>query len=291
MKHSTGEKLFYFLNYIVLALIGLSCLLPLVHIAALSLSDKHAIASGSVSFWPVHLEWGAYKVLLKETPVVQAFRNSVLITVVGTALNMVATVLAAYPLSKRYFIGRKVFSFATIFTMLFGAGIIPGYLLLKSLGLINSYGALWLPGLVSVWNMMVLRSFFEGLPDELDEASRIDGCSEWRLIMQIVLPLSMPVLAALSLFYAVGHWNSFMNVLIFINDSSKHNLSVLIQQMIQSQSLMQEVTNVQPDLALTLTPEGVKAAGVITMTLPMLAVYPFLQRYFVKGVLIGALKG
>ncbi|MGG1554441.1 carbohydrate ABC transporter permease [Paenibacillus ferrarius] len=291
MKHTTGEKIFYTVNYLILALVGLSCLLPLIHIAAVSLSDKHAIASGSIAFWPVNLELSGYKALLKETPVVEAFRNSVVITVVGTALNMVASILAAYPLSKRYFIGRRVYSFGIIFTMLFGAGLIPSYLLLKSLGLINSYWALWLPGLVSVWNMMVLRSFFEGMPEELEEASRIDGCSEWRLITQIVLPLSTPVLAALSLFYAVGHWNSFMSVLIYINDSSKHNMAVLIQQMIQNSSLMQEMANVQPDLALSLTPEGVKAAGIIVMTIPMLIVYPFLQRYFVKGVMIGAVKG
>lgn len=291
MKHTTGEKWFYAVNYILLTLIGLSCLLPLIHIAALSLSDKHAIASGTIAFWPVNLDWSGYKALLLETPVVEAFRNSIVITVVGTALNMVATILAAYPLSKRYFIGRRVYSFAIIFTMLFGAGLIPAYLLMKSLGLVNSYWALWLPGLVSVWNMMVLRSFLEGLPEELEEASRIDGCSEWRLLTNIVLPLSVPVLAALSLFYAVGHWNSFMSVLIYINDSSKHNLAVLVQQMIQNQSLMQEMANVQPDLAVSLTPEGVKAAGIIVMTVPMLVVYPFLQRYFVKGVMIGAVKG
>ncbi|WP_240420950.1 carbohydrate ABC transporter permease [Paenibacillus periandrae] len=291
MKSTTGEKIFYSINYLVMFLIGMSCVLPLVHIWALSLSDKHALASGTISFWPVNLDFSGYNTLFTETPILKAFRNSLIITIVGTALNMLFTVLAAYPLSKRYFIGRKLYSFAIIFTMLFGAGMIPTYLLLKSLGLLNTYGAIWFPGLVSVWNLMVLRSFFEGIPEELEEASRIDGCSEWRLIIQIVLPLSVPVLAALSLFYGVSHWNAFMNVLIYINDSSKHNLSVLVQQMIQSQSLMQEMTNVQPDMAASLTPEGLKAAGVMVLTLPMLLVYPFLQKYFVKGVMIGAVKG
>ncbi|MEK3725168.1 carbohydrate ABC transporter permease [Paenibacillus sp. FSL H8-0034] len=291
MKSTTGEKIFYSFNYLVMFLIGMSCVLPLVHICALSLSDKHALASGTISFWPVNLDFSGYNTLFTETPILKAFRNSLIITIVGTALNMLFTVLAAYPLSKRYFIGRKLYSFAIIFTMLFGAGMIPTYLLLKSLGLLNTYGAIWFPGLVSVWNLMVLRSFFEGIPEELEEASRMDGCSEWRLIIQIVLPLSVPVLAALSLFYGVSHWNAFMNVLIYINDSSKHNLSVLVQQMIQSQSLMQEMTNVQPDMAASLTPEGLKAAGVMVLTLPMLIVYPFLQKYFVKGVMIGAVKG
>lgn len=291
MKSTPGEKIFYAINYLVLTLVGLSCVLPLVHVFALSLSDRHAIASGAVAFWPVNLDPSGYTALLRETPVVPAFVNSVVITVVGTVLNMAFTVLAAYPLSKRYFIGRRAYSFAIIFTMIFSAGLIPNYLLAKALGLVNNYGALWLPGLVSVWNLMVLRSFFESLPEELEEAARIDGCSEWRLIMQIVLPLSVPVLAALSLFYGVGHWNAFMNVLIFINDSDKYNLAVMVQQMIQNQSLLQEIGVHDPGLANSITPEGVKAAGVVVMTLPMLIVYPFLQKYFVKGVMIGAVKG
>ncbi|MDU0199479.1 MULTISPECIES: carbohydrate ABC transporter permease [Paenibacillus] len=291
MSSTRGEKLFYSINYVVLFVIGMSCLLPLVHILAMSLSDKHALMSGVVSLWPVNLDFSGYEALFKETPILRSLANSVIITVVGTVLNICFTVLAAYPLSKRYFIGRKFYSFAIIFTMLFSAGLIPTYLLLKSLGLLNNYGALWLPGLVSVWNLMVLRSFFEALPEELEEASRIDGCSEWRLIIQIVLPLSIPVVAALSLFYGVSHWNAFMNVLIYINDASKLNLTVLVQQLIQNQTLMQEMANTQPEMAMKLTPEGMKAAGVIVMTLPMLIVYPFLQKYFVKGVMIGAVKG
>ncbi|MDR6550464.1 carbohydrate ABC transporter permease [Paenibacillus qinlingensis] len=291
MNHTRGEKMFFGLNYIILFIIGLSCLLPIVHIFALSLSDKHALMSGMVSFWPVNFSLDGYRALFKESPIITDFKNSVIITVVGTCLNMVFTILAAYPLSKRYFIGRKFYSFAIIFTMLFSAGLIPTYLLVQKLGLLNSYGALWLPGLITVYNLLVLRSFFEGLPEELEESSRIDGCSEWRLIIQIVLPLSLPVLAALTLFYAVAHWNSFMNVLIFINDSSKLNLAVLVQQMIQNQSLMQELSNTQPEMAAMITPEGVKASGVVVMTLPMLIVYPFLQRFFVKGVMIGAVKG
>ncbi len=291
MTSTRREKLFYIVNYTVLTLIGLSCVLPLLHIAALSLSDKFALAAGTVSFWPVNFSTTAYYGLYEETPLVQSFLNSVVITVVGTALNMIFTVLAAYPLSKKYFIGRKVYSFGVIFTMLFGAGMIPSYLLVKSLGLIDTYGALWLPGLVSVWNLLVLRSFFEGLPEELEEAARIDGSSEWRLIVQILLPLSLPVLAALSLFYGVAHWNTFMNVLLYMNSSDKWNLSVLVQQLFQNQQFFDEMNNTRQDLAVVLTPEGVKAAGVIIMTLPMLIVYPFLQRFFVKGVMIGAVKG
>lgn len=291
MKSTQGEKVFYAINYMVLIIIGLSCVLPLVHVFSLSLSDRHAIASGSVIFWPVNLDTDGYRALFKETPITTALVNSVVITVVGTVLNMLFTVLGAYPLSKRYFIGRRFYSFAVIFTMIFSAGVIPSYLVIKALGLLNGYGSLWLPGLISVWNLMVLRSFFEGLPEELEEAARIDGCSEWRLILQIVIPLSVPVLAALSLFYGVAHWNAFMSVLIYINDSAKYNLAVLVQQMIQNQTLMQEVAVHDPGLANNITPEGVKAAGVVVMTVPMLVIYPFVQKYFVKGVMIGAVKG
>ncbi|THF73004.1 carbohydrate ABC transporter permease [Cohnella fermenti] len=291
MTGTKGEKWFYRANGLILTLVGLSCVLPLVHIAALSLSGKFALAAGSVGFWPRDFDTAAYRGLFLEMPMLQSFRNSVVITLVGTTLNMLFTIMAAYPLSKRYFLGRKVYSFGVIFTMLFGAGMIPNYLLVKSLGLIDTYGALWLPGLVSVWNLMVLRSFFESLPEELEEAARIDGCSEWRLLARIVLPLSLPVLAALSLFYGVGQWNSFMNVLLYMNSSAKWNLSVLVQQLFQNREFFDEMANTRPDLAVILTPEGVKAAGVVVMTLPMLIVYPFLQRFFVKGVMIGAVKG
>jgi putative aldouronate transport system permease protein len=223
--------------------------------------------------------------------VLGAFRNSVLITLVGTALNMVFTVLTAYPLSKQYFYARRFFTLAIVFTMLFTAGLIPNYLLIKSLGLVNTYGSLWLPGLISAYNLLIVRTFFENIPEELEDAARIDGCGEWRLIIQMVLPLSLPVIATIALFYGVGHWNAFFNVLIYINDSSKFNLSVLVQNMIRSQSLMSELAQLDPDAFRNLTPEAIKSAGIIVMVLPMLIIYPFLQKYFVKGVLIGSIKG
>ncbi|MBD2848504.1 carbohydrate ABC transporter permease [Paenibacillus sp. IB182496] len=291
MKATRGEKLFYAVNYVVLGLIALSCLLPMVHIAAMSLSDAHHVASGHVVFWPLGWTTDAYTSLIEGSDIVNAFRNNVVLTVVGTALCMCCTVLAAYPLSRRDMYGRRLFTLAIIFTMLFTGGIIPNYLVIKGLGLIDSYGAIWLPALVSVFNMLVLKTYFESMQVEMEEAARIDGCSEWRLIAQIVLPLSVPVLAALTLFYAVAFWNQFMNVLIFMNDPAKYNLTVLVQQMVQSQSMMQDLNNLQPEDMANLTPETIKSAGVVVMLVPMLIVYPFLQKYFVKGVMIGAVKG
>lgn len=291
MKASAGERVFYGINIILLTLIGLLCLLPLVHIVAISFSSNTAIATGRVSLWPVEPSWLAYKSMVEGTNIVKAFQNSLLITFAGTLFNMLFTILAAYPLSKKHFYFRRFFTLAIVFTMMFKAGLIPDYMLVKSLHLTGKYWALWLPGLISVYNMLLMRSFFAAIPEELEDAARMDGCSEWRLILQIVLPLSMPVLATLTLFYGVGHWNSFFNVMIYINDPNKFNLSVLVQNMIQSASILTEMSNLNPDDYKLLTPESIKSASVIVMTLPMLIVYPFLQKYFVKGVMIGAIKG
>lgn len=291
MKPTKGERVFLIVNNLILLLAGLSCILPIIHLASLSLSSGHAILSGKVGLWPVEPTWIAYKNLIDGTNIVTAFKNSVIITVVGTLLNMVFTILAAYPLSRRQFYGRRFLSLAIVFTMLFSAGLIPNYLLVKSLGLVGNYGSIWIPGLISVYNLLVMRSFFENIPDELEEAAQMDGCSEWRLIVRIVLPLSMPVLATIALFYSVGHWNAFFNIMIYINDSNKFNLSVLIQNMIRSQSIMSEMAQLNPEDFSKVTPESIKSAGVIVMILPIMAIYPFLQKYFVKGVMIGAIKG
>lgn len=291
MRDSFGDKVFYAINYGLLALISLSCLLPMLHILAISLSNPQAVISGKVLFLPVDLTFKSYEQLFIGTNVVQAFRNNVMITVVGTTLSMIFTVLAAYPLSRPNMYGRRIFTLAIIFTMLFSAGLIPGYLVNKSLGLVNTYGAIWFPALVSAYNMLVLKTYFESQPVEMEEAARMDGCTEWGLLFRIVLPLSMPVLAALTLFYMVGFWNQYMSVLIYINEPAMHNLTVMVQQMIKSQQLIRELTNIQPEDVMNMTPETIKSAGVFVLIVPMLIIYPFLQKYFVKGVMIGAVKG
>ncbi|UKS26803.1 carbohydrate ABC transporter permease [Paenibacillus sp. HWE-109] len=289
MKSTRGEKLFYLINYVILTVLALSCLLPLIHVFALSLSGARAIASGEVGMWPVDITLDTYHEVFKGTKIVQSFGNSVLITGVGVALSMLTTVLAAYPLSKNSFYARRFFTLAMVFTMLFNGGIIPTFLVIKGLGLIDSYGALWLPALVSTYNMLIMRTYFEGIPAELEEAARIDGCGEWRLLAQIVLPLSMPVLATLTLFYGVSYWNYFMSVLLYINSTDKYNMTVLVQQMVQNQQLLNELRS--PEDTVQLVAEGVKAAAIVLMMIPMLVVYPFVQKFFVKGVMLGAVKG
>ena len=290
MQSTRGEKVFYAVNYGLVTLIALTCLLPLIYEIALSLSSSRAISSGWVSFWPVEFSWDNYHLVFEGTPILRSFRNSVVITVVGSVLSLATTILAAYPLSKPYMYARKHMTMLCVFTMLFGGGTIPTYLVIKELGIIDTYWALWLPGLVSTYNMLVMRTFFGNISSELEEAARIDGCNEIRLLLQIYLPLSLPCIATIALFYAVGFWNAFQNVLIYINSTAKFNLSVLVNNMIREQLLITSDYIQSEDIS-TITPQGVQAAGVIVMIVPIMCLYPFLQRYFVKGVMLGSIKG
>ena len=290
MRSTRGEKIFYAINYAFVTLVALTCLLPLIYEISLSFSSSRAISSGWVSFWPIEFCFDNYTLIFKGTPILRAFKNSVIITGVGTAFSMCATILAAYPLSKPYMYARKQMTMLCVFTMLFGGGMIPTYLVIRDLGIIDTYWALWLPGLVSTYNMLVMRTFFTNIYSELEDAARIDGCNEIRLLLQIFLPLSLPCIATIALFYAVGFWNMFQSVLIYINSTAKHNLSVLVNNMIREQLIITSDFIQAEDIS-TATPQGVQAAGIIVMIFPIMCVYPFLQRYFVKGVMLGSVKG
>ena len=290
MKASRGEKVFYAVNDFLLLIVGLSCLFPLIHIMSMSLSSANAVMAGRVSVFPIDINLESFRVLFNGTPIVRAFYNNVVITVVGVLISLAATVCGAFPLSRKYFYGRKFFTMMCVFTMLFGGGLIPTYLVVRNLGLVNTYWALWLPGLVGTWNMLVMRAFFQNIPAELEEAARIDGCSEVQLIFRVFIPLSLPAMATMSLHYGVNGWNAFMSVLIYINDSAKYNLGVLINNMISNSTVLGD-QYVKPEEILLVTPEGVQAAGIMVMIIPILMVYPFLQKYFVKGTMLGSIKG
>lgn len=286
-------KAFYRINGLLLAIGAATMLAPVLHIIAQSLSSNTAVLAGRVTLWPIGLTLGAYEKLISGTPVIRSFFNSVHITVVGTMLNLLFSILAAYPLSRPYFYARRFLALAMVFTMLFGGGLIPNFLLIRRLGLTNSYFALWLPRLVSVYLIMILKTYLEGIPKSLDDASRIDGATELQLLTRVYLPLSVPALAALGLFYSVGNWNVFREVLLYITDSAKQNLNVLVRTLIRSQLVLEEATqNIDPEEAMELTaPESVRAAGIVVLVLPVMMIYPFLQKHFVKGVLIGSIKG
>jgi putative aldouronate transport system permease protein len=234
-----------------------------------------------------------YVRLLDDGQLFVAMGNTIVVTLVGTLLNMALTTLAAYPLSRRRLAGRNLLLMFIIFTMLFVTGVIPNFILVKSLGLMDSYWSLWLPALISTYNMFVMKTFMEGLPEEIEESAAIDGAGDWRILAQIILPLCKPIMAALSLFYAVGWWNSYFNVLLYITKSTQQTLTLKLYQMILqvNQSLLNNVSGGEGVESVMLTPEGIKAAAIVIAVTPILIVYPFLQKHFVKGVLIGSVKG
>ncbi|QNK58187.1 MULTISPECIES: carbohydrate ABC transporter permease [Paenibacillus] len=286
---SSSPAWFRWLNYIFLALCAYATLFPFINIIATSFSSSRAINAGEVFMWPIEFNLDAYNNLIRDGQLIVAMKNTVIITVVGTALNMLFTIMAAYPLSKARLKGKNVMLMAILFTMLFSGGLIPNFLLVNTLGLVNSYWALWLPALISAYNMFVMKSFLEGLPEELEESAAIDGASEFTILWRIILPLSKPVIAALTLFYAVGWWNSYMNVLIYIRSTDKLSLMVKLYQMIDLVST--ELLRGEGVLQAVITPESIRAAAVVFAIVPILCVYPFLQKHFIKGVLLGSIKG
>lgn len=292
MNKRSEDRTFHFFNALIVALLCALCIIPLLYTFASSLSSGSALNAKKVFLWPVDFTTAAYKLLITRSNILNLFKNSALVTVVGTCLSLACTILCAYPLSKRYLWQRKKISFFITFTMLFGGGMIPTFLLVKSLGLMNSYWALWLTGLVSPYNMMIMRSFFEGIPDELDESAKIDGCGEFRLLAQIYIPLSKAVIATEVLFYGVGFWNMYQKVMLYIQDNKKYTLPVFIQQQVFNlQQLDLDTVEAASVGASDIVSESVKSAGVMVLVIPMLIVYPFLQKYFVKGVTLGAVKG
>jgi putative aldouronate transport system permease protein len=292
-RRSLGATTAAAANYAALAVLSLLALYPFWYEAAASFSSSRAITSGEVLFWPIEFNAEAYKRLFDDGQLLVAAKNTVLITLVGTLLNMTMTVMAAYPLSKKRLMGRSALLLFITFTMLFVAGMIPNFILIKTLGLMNSYWALWLPALISTYNLFVMKSFFEGLPEEIEESASIDGANDLTILSRIILPLSKPIMAALSLFYAVGWWNSYFQALLYMTKSTKQTLMVKLYQMINQvdASLLNGAGGSEGAGQVLLTPEAVKAAAIVLSVAPILCLYPFLQRHFVKGVLIGSVKG
>ncbi|WP_240192711.1 carbohydrate ABC transporter permease [Glycomyces sp. YM15] len=273
---------------VVIALIVITMIYPLVYVIAMSFASPSQARAGVV--FPTEYSLDAYRAIFNGGTVTQGLMNSVYLTVVGTLLSLAATSMLAWGLARtRQVPGAKVVLVMVLATMFFSAGIIPNFLLIKYLGLLDSTWSLIIPGLISAFNMIVIRNFFQGLPEELIEAARIDGAGEWRIFLQIVLPLSKPVLAVMGLFYAVGYWNTYFNALLYINDSEKWPIQVVLQQYVLAGVAIPGAV-VSPDQP---PPPGVtlQMAVIVLATVPILIVYPFLQRYFTKGVLTGAIKG
>ena len=283
-------ELFDFCVYTFLLLAALICIYPLVYIVAVSFSSSRAVMSNEVMLWPVDFNTDAYQSIIADGALLHALSNTIILTVGGTLLNMVGTVMIAYPLSRPGLRGKKIFSKLIVFTMMFNGGLIPTFLLVHQMKLTNHYLGVWLVTFVSTYNMFVMKSFFEGIPESLVESARIDGASNVTTLLRIVLPLSKPVLATLTLFYAVGHWNSYFNEMIYLTSSEKLPIMVKLMQMVKeaSPALLQNDNILMQE---TLTPEAIRAAAIVVSTVPIMCFYPFVQKYFVKGVMLGAVKG
>ncbi|MDG0791137.1 carbohydrate ABC transporter permease [Cohnella ginsengisoli] len=290
MNERTSNRIFDTVNVILITLFVLVCLAPFFHIIAISLSSNRAVTSGAVTLWPVELDLHAYRSVLSDMSMIHSLGFTVFLTVLSTLLCMAMTIAAAYPLTHTKLKGRKIFMLIIVITMFFSGGIIPEYILVKNLHLLNTVWALVLPGLVSPFYLIILISFFNGIPKSLVEAAEIDGASLIGSLVKIILPLSLPVLATLSLFYAVGRWNGFQDTLLYITKTELYPLQLKLYQLVQN-NMVSDLTRNEGPRNVAATPESLKAASVIFATVPILIVYPWLQRYFVSGVMLGAVKG
>jgi len=290
MKEQTANRVFDTVNFIVLLVFTLLCLAPFLHIAAISFSSAGPIMSGKVSLLPVEFNTEAYAKVFSDVSMIRSLGFTVGLTGLFTVLCMLMTIAMGFALSKKQLRGRNVFMVIVLITMFFSGGIIPEYILIRNLNLLDTIWALVLPGLVNPFYLIIIISFFNNIPESLLESAEIDGSSHFRTLLGIVFPLSLPVVATLSLFYAVGRWNGFTDTLMYINSPELYPLQLKLYQLIQN-NMITDLLQMEGAQMATLVPESLKAASVIFATVPILIVYPWLQRYFVNGVMIGAVKG
>ena len=287
--HNTkAGRVFDWFNVIFLGCCGLITVLPFLYIIAGSFATEAELAERSFFIFPETFSLDAYRYIFSTPTFIRSMGVSVLITVVGTIVQLFFTFTMAYPLAIRHIKGRNLLLNLVIFAMLFSGGMIPTYIVVKSLGLLDSYWALILPMAINPFNLIIIKNFFQQLPKELEESAKIDGCSEIGVFLRIALPLSKPIIATFALFYAVGIWNDFFHALLYINDSAKWPLQMVLRQV----TILSDLTGTTNDMMEAVPPEqSIKLAVIVIATLPILAVYPFLQKHFAKGILIGSVKG
>ncbi|HPF87497.1 MAG TPA: carbohydrate ABC transporter permease [Candidatus Limiplasma sp.] len=284
------SRIFDVCNYVFLLLYGLLCFFPFLYIVSASFADSSEIISRSIFLIPHSPTVAAYEYIISSPVLPRSLLVSICVTVAGTIVSMAVTMSMAYAVSKQYLVGRKIIMGFVTFTLVFSGGMIPTFLVVKMLGLIDHFAALILPVCVNTFNLIVIKNFFQRLPQELEDAARIDGCNDMRIFTNIVLPLSMPVIATFTLMYAVGYWNDYFNSLIYLNNTKKWPLQIMLRQIVMfSQGGIDGAT---VDEAYVKPPaQSIKMAVIVFGTAPILAVYPFLQKHFAKGVLLGSVKG
>jgi putative aldouronate transport system permease protein len=282
--------LFDSINYALLALFACTMLFPFLHMAAVSISASEYVLANQISVWPRGINFDAYIAVLRDERIAIGYRNTILYVVLGTSLSLLFTILGAYPLSRKHLVFGRAFMLLIVFSMMFNGGLIPTYLVIRNYQLLDTIWAMVLPGLVSSWFLIIMRTFFQGIPKEIEESGKMDGLSELGNLLRIVLPLSMPVLLTISLFYAVAIWGNFYNALIYIRDANLYPLQVVIRNIV----LIGQVSDTTVSSALgdkEVVLESLKYAVILVGTLPVLLFYPFIQKHFAQGVMVGSVKG
>ncbi|MCL2831879.1 MAG: carbohydrate ABC transporter permease [Treponema sp.] len=290
---TSGEKRFYFFTDALLVFFLLLVAYPIIYVFSASFSNPSAIVAGKVKLWPVGLSLSGYAAVFREPSVWMGYRNTLFYTVFGTIISLVLTILCAYPLSRKDFVGRNLFMFIVTFTMIFSGGMLPTYIVVKSLGILNTRWAMLLPGAVGAWNVIVTRTYYQtNVSDELLDAAYIDGCNDYRFLAQIVIPLTAPITAVMVLFYAVGNWNAYFSAFLYLTNRSLFPLQLFLREILILNQINQDLIL---DPALMAARQGMadllKFSLIIVASLPIWCAYPFVQKYFVKGIMVGAIKG
>ena len=293
IKAPFSDRVFKTVIYVLVVFFTVVILFPLLNIIATSFSSYSAVISGRVWIWPADLQLETYKAVFQSKSIFLGYRNTLIYTVLGTVINMIVTICAAYPLSFSDLRGKGIISGIFAFTMLFSGGMIPSYMLVNELGLIDTLWAMILPGALSVWNMVIIRTFFQSsIPRELYYAALIDGASDIRYQISIVIPLSGSIIAVIALYYAVGHWNNYFTGMLYLNSKSRYPLQIFLREILLLGSMDSEIAgSMDYDLYAQGASELIKYAVIIVSTLPMMVIYVFIQKFFVKGVMLGAVKG
>ncbi|TXK84551.1 carbohydrate ABC transporter permease [Paenibacillus sp. N3.4] len=286
-NRSWGTRLFDWTNVAILLLVSAVMLIPFMYIIVISFATEQEVLSKSFLVFPTKFSLAGYRYILSTPILLRSLTVTIGVTVIGTLVNLLLTVLMAYPLARKDLYGRRPVMLMVIFTMVFSAGIVPTFLIVKALHLTNTYWALIIPSAISAFNMIIIKNFFQQLPDGLEESAKIDGCNDLGILFRIVIPLSLPAIATFSLFYAVTHWNTFLSAILYINDSKKWPIQVLLRQIvILSEKGLADMSEAPPPPS-----KIINMAVIVFSTVPILSVYPFLQKHFAKGVLLGSVKG
>lgn len=285
------RSFFDYINYLILICIGFTMLYPFLYVLSVSLSDSASVMSGSVTFYPKNITIEAYRKVMMQEQFWIGYKNTVIYTVLSTFFGLAVTVMMAYPISKKYLPGRKLVTILLTLTMFLPVGLVPNFLLIKSLGWIDSLWAIVLPYALQAYYVILVRTFFEGIPDSLEDAGAIDGLNDIGILMKIYLPLSKPVLATVGLYFAVAAWNGWFDAMIFLNDQKKMPVMIFLRNIVNGAEMAANNPNLTEGMSETVVSPVMRSATIVAVILPIICVYPFIQKYFVKGVMIGSVKG